>query len=76
MWAMYFHKLSTNKNPQHGLCPQDSWCKYNTTDRDKCPHYGLPEVIMLLAKQIYRVASICFLDFIHRHCVFFKTTTF
>lgn len=31
VWATYFHKLSTNDHPQHGLCPkgEDSWCKYN-----------------------------------------------
>jgi hypothetical protein len=43
--ATYFHKLSTDNNPQHGLCPQDS-CKYNTADRDKYSHHGLPEEIM------------------------------
>ncbi|KAF8784709.1 hypothetical protein HNY73_010353 [Argiope bruennichi] len=31
IWAIYFHKLSTNAKPQHGLCPlgSDSWCGYN-----------------------------------------------
>lgn len=30
-WATFFHKSSTDANPQHGLCPvgADSWCKYN-----------------------------------------------
>ncbi|GFS71808.1 uncharacterized protein TNCV_3714981 [Trichonephila clavipes] len=31
IWAIYFHKLSTENNPQHALCPlgEDSWCGYN-----------------------------------------------
>lgn len=30
IWAIYFHKLSTDENPQHQLCPKriESWCKY------------------------------------------------
>ncbi|GFT71575.1 uncharacterized protein TNCV_1055941 [Trichonephila clavipes] len=29
IWAIYFHKLSTEDNPQHALCPlgEDSWIK-------------------------------------------------
>ncbi|GFT76761.1 uncharacterized protein TNCV_1802501 [Trichonephila clavipes] len=28
IWAIYFHKLSTDENPQHALCPmgEESWC--------------------------------------------------
>ncbi|GBN42766.1 hypothetical protein AVEN_121666-1 [Araneus ventricosus] len=31
IWAVYFHKLSTDVKPQHGLCPMgsDSWCGFN-----------------------------------------------
>ncbi|GFU99718.1 uncharacterized protein TNCV_4399401, partial [Trichonephila clavipes] len=31
IWALFFHKISTDLNPQHGLCPlgDDSWCGYN-----------------------------------------------
>ena len=30
IWATYFHKLSTDSHPQHGLCPSgpDSCCKF------------------------------------------------
>jgi hypothetical protein len=30
IWAIYFHKLSTDKNPRHELCPKgaESWCGY------------------------------------------------
>ncbi|GFV94394.1 uncharacterized protein TNCV_3352321 [Trichonephila clavipes] len=31
IWAIYFHKLSTDENPQHALCSmgEESWCGYN-----------------------------------------------
>ncbi|GFY23006.1 uncharacterized protein TNCV_2182671 [Trichonephila clavipes] len=31
VWAIYFHKLSTDFVPQHGLCPTspDTWCGFN-----------------------------------------------
>ncbi|KAH9375216.1 hypothetical protein HPB48_017946 [Haemaphysalis longicornis] len=31
VWAIYFHKLSTDAKPQHGLCPKGPslWCGYN-----------------------------------------------
>ncbi|GFV90772.1 uncharacterized protein TNCV_2323411 [Trichonephila clavipes] len=31
IWAIYFHKLNTEDNPQHALCPlgEDSWRGYN-----------------------------------------------
>ncbi|GBM23245.1 hypothetical protein AVEN_159914-1 [Araneus ventricosus] len=31
IWAIYFHKLSTDAKPQHGLCPMgsESWCGFN-----------------------------------------------
>lgn len=34
IWATYFHKLSTDKDPQHGLCPvgPDSWCGYRKAE--------------------------------------------
>ncbi|GFV97803.1 uncharacterized protein TNCV_2021181 [Trichonephila clavipes] len=40
IWAIYFHKLSTEDNPQHALCPlgEDSW---DLTEKDllkKCLH--------------------------------------
>ena len=29
-WAVYYHTISTDANPQHNKCPKgaDSWCKY------------------------------------------------
>ncbi|GFX32505.1 uncharacterized protein TNCV_2174231 [Trichonephila clavipes] len=31
VWLIYFHKLSTDSVPQHGLCPTstDTWCGFN-----------------------------------------------
>ena len=30
VWATYFHKASTNEDPNHGMCPPgaESWCGY------------------------------------------------
>ncbi|GFW66982.1 protein C15orf41 homolog [Trichonephila clavipes] len=30
IWAIFVHKISTDKNPQHGFCPSgpDTWCHY------------------------------------------------
>ena len=31
VWAIYYHSISTDKEPKHQHCPigKDSWCKYN-----------------------------------------------
>ena len=58
VWATYFHKLSTDEHPQHGLCPQtsDSWCKY-VKNKKGYKHHGLPEELMNLIKPIYQDLS-------------------
>ena len=30
LWAIFYHSLSTDENPQHHFCPDGefSWCKY------------------------------------------------
>ncbi|GFS86555.1 uncharacterized protein TNCV_4883101, partial [Trichonephila clavipes] len=30
IWAIFLHKLSTDKYPEHGFCPigEDSWCEF------------------------------------------------
>lgn len=30
VWALFYHKISTDDSPHHGLCPKghDSWCNY------------------------------------------------
>lgn len=34
IWAGYYHKISTDKKPQHSYC-SESWCKYKKAVRDK-----------------------------------------
>ncbi|GFV40291.1 RNase H domain-containing protein [Trichonephila clavipes] len=36
VWAAYFHLLSSNESPQHGLCPADinAWCKFQKTEAE------------------------------------------
>lgn len=62
IWAIYFHKLSTDENPRHELCPKgiESWCKYQKSLITKeMYHHGnsLPEPVMLQIKQIFRDLS-------------------
>ncbi|GFV30110.1 uncharacterized protein TNCV_4827261 [Trichonephila clavipes] len=56
IWAIYFHKLSTEDNPQHALCPlgEDSWCGYNrsiVTGEFYIHKHSLPESILLKVKK-------------------------
>lgn len=34
IWATYYHKSSTDKNPQHENCPsgENSWCKWRKAE--------------------------------------------
>lgn len=36
VWATYFHKISTDSNPQHHFCPQgsSSWCKWRVAEAE------------------------------------------
>ncbi|GFT91110.1 uncharacterized protein TNCV_2009091 [Trichonephila clavipes] len=62
IWAIFFHKISTDLNPQHGLCPlgDDSWCGYNRSklkgDTYKHKH-NLPIAIMHCIKKVFRDLS-------------------
>ncbi|GFW19253.1 uncharacterized protein TNCV_255801 [Trichonephila clavipes] len=56
IWAIYFHKLSTEDNPQHALCSlgEDSWCGYNrsiVTGEFYIHKHSLPESILLKVKK-------------------------
>lgn len=62
IWAIYFHKLSTNENPQHGLCPKgaDSWCRYNKAQAEGRAYNhtnSLPYDVMTQTKDIFRALS-------------------
>ncbi|GFW82018.1 uncharacterized protein TNCV_771471 [Trichonephila clavipes] len=59
IWAIYFHKLSTEDNLQHALCPlgEDSWCGYNrsiVTGEFYIHKHSLPESILLKVKKVFR----------------------
>ncbi|GFT77253.1 uncharacterized protein TNCV_182751 [Trichonephila clavipes] len=59
IWAIYFHKLSTEDNPQHALCAlgEDSWCGYNrsiVTGECYIHKHSLPESILLKVKKVFR----------------------
>lgn len=34
IWAVFYHNISSNENPQHSYCPQgkDSWCKWRVAE--------------------------------------------
>lgn len=59
IWAIYFHKLSTDENQQHGLCPpgETSWCKFNNAIAvgSKYEHkHSLPSAVMQQIKPIFQ----------------------
>ncbi|GFX97180.1 uncharacterized protein TNCV_556701 [Trichonephila clavipes] len=59
IWTIYFHKLSTEDNPQHALCPlgENSWCGYNrsiVTGEFYIHKHSLPESILLKVKKVFR----------------------
>lgn len=58
IWASYLHKLSSDDNPNHSLCPigADTWCGYNKASENgtKFTHkHSLPNEIMQAIKPIY-----------------------
>lgn len=62
-WAIFYHKASTDADPQHGLCPLglESWCKYNRAAAQglPCPEHtnSLPLDIMEAIKPVF--VSLC-----------------
>ena len=48
VWAIWFHKISSNSNPQHGLCStgKDSWYTYKVpSDYDRKNSFPDPEML-------------------------------
>ena len=37
IWAVYYHKISTNKKPDHRFCPdgKESWCHFKRAVAEK-----------------------------------------
>lgn len=59
IWAIFFHKLSTNEKPQHGLCPpgEQSWCKFNKAKASGAEHdhtHSLPVAVMQAIKPVFK----------------------
>ncbi|KAJ8867103.1 hypothetical protein PR048_032965 [Dryococelus australis] len=55
----YFHKISTDANPQHFLCPygDNSWCKFNQAkaknqENENTHQNPLPEAVMIAIKPV------------------------
>ncbi|KAG8280226.1 hypothetical protein J6590_086374 [Homalodisca vitripennis] len=48
VWVTYFHRISTDENLSHELCPPapDTWCKYGKDPAGYRHKKSLPEVIM------------------------------
>lgn len=61
VWATFFHKSSTDKEPQHHMCPPgaDSWCKYQQAKAEKRlksfthDYTALPKEVVDAIKPIY-----------------------
>ena len=55
IWATYYHRSSTDNNPQHHHCPdgEDTWCKYNTDASSYIHHDAIPEPIAAIIKPAY-----------------------
>lgn len=63
-WAIYYHKMSTNEEPQHGFCPidKDSWYGFNkleaTQPEESYEHKNsLPVAVMEKIKPISKDLS-------------------
>lgn len=64
IWATFYHKCSTDKKPQHDLCPpgQDSWCtwqktKYHGTLKDYKHKPALHPDVQKAIKPVYEALS-------------------
>lgn len=64
VWSTYFHLMSSNESPAHGLCPKgsDTWCKYHKAMAEGKPydhkaHTHLPKSVMEAIKPIFKDLS-------------------
>jgi hypothetical protein len=55
IWATYYHRISTDTNPQHHLCPDgpDTWCKYKKDPTSYKHHDAIPSTIADVIKPCY-----------------------
>lgn len=62
IWALFYHKSSSDDNPQHGLCPKgaESWCKFQrslVTGETYKHNNNIPTVIMEFIRPVFRSLS-------------------
>jgi hypothetical protein len=62
VWATYFHRLSTDESPKHGLCPrgEDSWCCFQKSLVTKEPYRhtkSIPHAVMKCIRPVYEDLS-------------------
>ncbi|OXU25941.1 hypothetical protein TSAR_003499 [Trichomalopsis sarcophagae] len=59
IWAIFYHKASTDKNPQHMHCPpgSDSWCKYEKAVAEGTQDEDLSEEIFNEIKVVFEKLS-------------------
>jgi hypothetical protein len=75
LWAIFFHKLSTNEKPKHGLCSSgdDIWCKFKNSASSGLAYehkYPLPAAVVDAIKPVFRdLASVDLLE----RCLYGKT---
>ena len=69
IWAVFYHSVSTDNNPQHQYCPlgKDSWCKYQRaiTDSNEIPTHNpnIPADLSQYMKPVLaRLSSTAFLE--------------
>lgn len=56
VWAIYFHKLSTDEKPVHALC-DISWCKYKQAKAENKTYshkHSLPEAVLSIIKPTFQ----------------------
>lgn len=61
IWAIWYHKASTDKNPMHYFCPKDSdtWCPYqkavrNNTVKEYHHKNNIPPAVMEAIKPVFK----------------------
>lgn len=62
IWALYFHKLSSDSDPHHGLCPkgETSWCGYQKASAkgERYSHKNsIPVAVMEFIKPVFKSLS-------------------
>ena len=69
IWAGYYHRISTDKNPQHQFCCK-SWCKYlKSKDEGKTPEPHKPPLSDLVQEYVKPVYEDLTNDELLRRCL-------